>query len=170
MRIKTAGSFECAPRQEGGFVLTKTWAVQTTLPLRFDIYDNITKELILSHNLFGWLTMHKGYRWNGASGPVVERSTNRRSGCAHDGLYRGHRESKIPLVYRGVTDDIYVKLYLDDVDAATSGGPWYKKPWHWLRRGVGYVAGTLDRVGLLVGGYWSAKPQKEVDLQRLKAP
>ncbi|MEE8308040.1 MAG: hypothetical protein V3R81_12295, partial [Gammaproteobacteria bacterium] len=36
----------------------------------------------------GWLTIKKGYCWDGCSGPTYDDSTNQRAGLVHDALYQ----------------------------------------------------------------------------------
>ncbi len=43
----------------------------------------------------GWLTLHAGFCWDGASGPVIDRASNYAASAVHDALYRMMRRGEL---------------------------------------------------------------------------
>ena len=62
----------------------------------------------------GILTVKDGYAWDGASGPVFDRKTNRRASLAHDSLYQLMRMRRLPCERWRDADREYCKLLAED--------------------------------------------------------
>jgi len=56
--------------------------------------DIITDYLDLS--IAGFLTIKKGYSWDGPSGPTFDTTTFMKGSCLHDGLYQLMRMTALP--------------------------------------------------------------------------
>ena len=65
-----------------GYQLTRGYRTQTAFRPKEDI---VTTFMWLSKS--GQLDIFPGFWWNGTSGPVIDRKTNMRAGCGHDGAY-----------------------------------------------------------------------------------
>ena len=50
------------------------------------------------------LTIKRGYRWDGCSGPTIDTYTNMRGGCLHDALYQLFREWVIVYTSNGADE------------------------------------------------------------------
>ena len=97
----------------------------------------------------GLLHVTRGYQWDGASGPVIDRKANMRAGLAHDALYQLHRAGRLPEDLRAASDAVYRELYVE------CGG------WRWLS--------WIDYAGLRLFAGYAAKPQREVETRKLVA-
>ena len=62
----------------------------------------------------GLLGIHKGYAWDGASGPTWDTKTSHRGSLVHDALYQLMRESHLPPGYREYADDLLREILLED--------------------------------------------------------
>ncbi len=62
----------------------------------------------------GWLSLAKGYAWDGASFPAINCKTNRRGSCLHDGPYQLHREAGLPMRYRKRSDAVFRRVCIED--------------------------------------------------------
>lgn len=60
----------------------------------------------------GFLTIKKGYAWDGASKPAVNTRNFIESSLVHDALYQGMREGVIPLKYRDYADKLLQEICL----------------------------------------------------------
>jgi hypothetical protein len=76
----------------------------------------------------GMVTIKKGYRWNGNSGPAIDNTTVLVAGMVHDALYKYIKEcivsNKGPK--RRMSDAAYSEL----IDLY--GGNWAREKYHWL--------------------------------------
>jgi len=64
----------------------------------------------------GTLIIHKGYAWDGCSGPVIDTDKNLHGSLIHDALYQAMREGYIPSLYRLNADTLfYLQLRSDGV-------------------------------------------------------
>lgn len=52
----------------------------------------------------GFLTIYKGYAWDGPSGPTIDTSNFMRGSLVHDALYQLMREEKLPQKYKKLAD------------------------------------------------------------------
>jgi len=70
----------------------------------------------------GWLTLSKGYRWDGCSGPSWDgfilgklvNSCSMRGGLVHDGLYQLFRMKKLSRKLRKFADKLFYKILRAD--------------------------------------------------------
>ena len=62
----------------------------------------------------GMLIIHKGYAWDGPSGPTIDRKTNMRGSLAHDALYQLMREGLIERKWRLKADELIKKCWIED--------------------------------------------------------
>ena len=64
----------------------------------------------------GWLTVKKGYAWDGCSGPSIDTKTNMRGGLVHDTLYQMLRDGYLPQGHghRKFADKLFKKILLQD--------------------------------------------------------
>jgi len=62
----------------------------------------------------GMLIVHKGYAWDGPSGPTWDRKENMRGSLAHDALYQLMRQEKIGQHWRPKADAYMAKCCIDD--------------------------------------------------------
>ena len=86
----------------------------------------------------GYLTVKKGYSWDGPSGPTIDTKNFMRGSLIHDALYQLMRQEIIPQTLRKRADEILRDICLED---GMSG----LRAW-WVYRGV------------RIGGAGSAKP------------
>lgn len=87
----------------------------------------------------GLLTIREGYGWDGMSGPVIDRKTNMRGSCCHDGLYQLIRQELIPWIDWPKADLECAKVLKED-------GAWDLTIW-------------IDMKGLAMAGGAAAKPK-----------
>ena len=89
--------------------------------IKVDVKIHINTDFLTVDNK-GNMTIKKGYRWDGCSGPswdgfvfgVLVNKTNMRAGLVHDALYQLMRMERIPLSYRKYADDLFHKILLQD--------------------------------------------------------
>jgi hypothetical protein len=93
----------------GSYQLTNLYGLQTVLRPENDI---VTERLHLLTN--GMLYIFPGYCWDGTSGPVIDRKTNMRAGCGHDGLYQLSRMRKVPFEWWPRLDLEFAKVLEED--------------------------------------------------------
>lgn len=55
----------------------------------------------------GFLTVKKGYAWDGASGPTVDTSSSMRGSLFHDALYQLMRLGLLNERWRGAADNLF---------------------------------------------------------------
>ena len=105
--------------------------------------DKIIKSDFLTLTLDGWLTIHKGYAWDGASG-AIDTDTIMRGCLVHDALCQLMREGLLPTTYRDKADDVFEEICLED--------------------GMSEARAALDQLGLLLsgGGYVEPENRKPV--------
>ena len=93
-----------------GFKYQLTRDYQVVLPL---LGYNITTEYI-SLNEWGLLTIHRGYCWDGPSGPTIDTKNFMRASLIHDALYQLLREGLLPQSERFIADKILQKVCIED--------------------------------------------------------
>lgn len=149
--MNSSGPIRYRRLKEGGYELVEdAWVDTGIVGCAAMVHDSRTHRLILELDSLGRLTAMKGYRWDGASGPVWDRPTNMRAGLFHDGGYQLLRSRHLEPEKRPLIDALYRDLYDDD------GG------WGWL--------GAIDYSGLRWFAGYAAKPQPEVEVEVLTAP
>jgi len=52
----------------------------------------------------GVLTVNKGYKWDGVSGPMIDTDNSMIGGCVHDCLYQMIRMKVLPVEVKGMAD------------------------------------------------------------------
>ncbi|MHB8123121.1 MAG: DUF1353 domain-containing protein [Desulfuromonadaceae bacterium] len=62
----------------------------------------------------GYLTISKGYAWDGPSGPTFDTSDSLRGSLVHDALYQLMRLGLISESYRGKADDLLHEICVED--------------------------------------------------------
>jgi hypothetical protein len=72
------------------YQLVSDYEIQTPVRPRSEVD---TDYIALSKT--GWLTVKKGYAWDGVSGPVIDTSNNLRASLVHDALYQLMRLRKL---------------------------------------------------------------------------
>ena len=143
--ISTSGRIKYRKLKSGGYQLLGDWWCET------GIMDNAARiDGFVYLDSIGKVTVVAGYKWDGCSGPAIDRKSNMRCGLLHDGLYQLMRASKLPQEYRRRADELFRELHVQD------GG--YR------------VMGWLDYVGLRVGAGYAAKVRPEIEAQELWAP
>jgi len=93
----------------GSYQLVADYFFQTSILPGKDI---ITERLHLLTD--GRMFILRGYCWDGTSGPVIDRKTNMRAGCGHDGLYQLSRMNKIPFEWWPRLDLEFAKVLDED--------------------------------------------------------
>lgn len=89
----------------------------------------------------GWLTLQKGYAWDGPSGPAFDTPTFMRASAVHDALYQLLRLGLLAPELRAAADDEMHRICLED-------GMWRLRAW-WCHRGVRLGAGPAADPALL---------------------
>jgi hypothetical protein len=85
----------------------------------------------------GILSVRKGYMWDGASGPTIDRPAHAvlPASCAHDALYQLMRDRKLPQECREAADLLLYRLLI-------AGGMWRWRAWLWLKAVRLFAAGS----------------------------
>ena len=87
----------------------------------------------------GWLTIKKGYAWDGASGPTVDSKSSMRGSLVHDALYQIMRLGLLSETYRKQADKL-----LHDICTADGMNPIRADLW---RDAVHLLAGRYAKRG-----------------------
>jgi len=72
----------------------------------------VTEWIELDQN--GWLTLRRGYAWDGASGPTIDTPDSMRPSLVHDGFYQLMADGLLGLEHREAVDDFFLQLLLED--------------------------------------------------------
>lgn len=80
----------------------------------------------LKLDLDGFLTIKKGYAWDGASGPTIDTKNSMRGSLVHDALYQLMRMRVLPQSYRKHADDLFYSILRKDGMSAIRAGVWYR--------------------------------------------
>lgn len=148
--MKNAGLIYFRKLKSGGWELLEEWWVETGIKGNAArIHNKSNGAVLVELGQDGRLIISASYRWDGASGPVIDRKANMRAGLAHDALYQLHRASKLGLDLSHESDRVYRELYV------SCGG------WGWV--------GWLDYWGLRIGAGHARRPQREVEDKRRAA-
>ena len=70
-----------------------------------------TEWLILEN---GWLTIKRGYAWDGPSGPTIDTPDSMRAALIHDALYQLMRLGLLDISYRPQVDDLLHEICVED--------------------------------------------------------
>ena len=74
--------------------------------------DVVTEWLLL--NTEGFLTIMRGYAWDGPSGPMPDTKDAMRGSLAHDAIYQLMREGHLDARYRDVADKLLREICIED--------------------------------------------------------
>jgi len=61
----------------------------------------------------GLLVIHKGYLWDGVSGPTVDTKNTMLSGLVHDALYQAIRLGRLHPDFKPQVDNLFYTMLLD---------------------------------------------------------
>jgi len=62
----------------------------------------------------GWLTIRKGYAWDGPSGPAIDTNNFMRGSLVHDALYQLMRQGWLSVLYRKAADQLLRDMCIED--------------------------------------------------------
>lgn len=79
----------------------------------------------LSLSETGWLTVRKGYAWDGPSGPTIDTKDSLRGSLVHDALYQLMRLGLLSQSYRDEADALLKKLCIEDGMNPARAELWY---------------------------------------------
>ena len=93
------------------YQLLEDYQIQTGIKIPENIrtlhgWLNMTKE--------GFLTIKKGYCWDGPSGPTFDTDSFMLGSLVHDAFYQLIREMKLPMSYRKPADKLLKEICLAD--------------------------------------------------------
>jgi len=74
--------------------------------------DIVTEWVLLNGE--GFLSILRGYAWDGPSGPMPDTSDSMRGSLAHDALYQLMREGRLDARYRDVADKLLREICIED--------------------------------------------------------
>ncbi len=106
-----------------------------------DRAKKLAKLKILNIDEDGNLTIHKGYSWDGPSGPTIDTKNFMRGSLIHDALYQLMREEVIPQNMRKQADEILRDICRQD-------GMSNIRAW-WVYQGVRLFAACAAKPDLL---------------------
>jgi len=89
----------------------KNWKYKLTET--YSVYVGIYGKTIKTKYLWlhdGWLTIFKGYCWDGASGPAIDTKNIMQGSLVHDALYQLMREGLLDIKYRKFADQLLIKM------------------------------------------------------------
>lgn len=82
-----------------------------------------TQWLYLSES--GWLTIRKGYAWDGPSGPTIDTKDTLRGSLIHDAIYQLMRLGLLSQSYRDEADDLLRRICIEDGMNPARAKLWY---------------------------------------------
>ncbi len=85
----------------------------------------------------GWMTIKRGWGWDGCSGPTFDTKATRRGGCGHDAVSWLMRRKYIPGTYKHLNDCQAYDTWIQD-------GMWRWRADLWL-----YMLGKFGRPSIL---------------------
>jgi len=95
--------------QKYKYQLMMTYEIQTSIKSESEIQLDY---IMLRTD--GVLFVHKGYCWDGPSGPTIDTPSFMRGSLIHDALYQLIREGHISRSYRYYADKLLYKVCLED--------------------------------------------------------
>ena len=84
----------------------------------------------------GWMTIKRGWGWDGCSGPTFDTKSTRRGGCVHDAVSYLMRREHIPTDYKQLNDCAAYDQWLRD-------GMWKWRANLWLWALVHFGKGSV---------------------------
>lgn len=117
------------------YQLAENYSIQTKLTG----YSASTQYLRLTPD--GWLTIYKGYCWDGPSGPTIDTKTFMRGALVHDALYQLLRMEYLGPEVRVWADRLLYEICRED------GMCWVRAQWVYrgVRIGAGFAADPSNR-------------------------
>jgi len=91
------------------YQLAETYSVETYLRPYVEGGNDF-----VSIDTHGWLTIKKGYAWDGASGPAIDTNTFMRGSLVHDALYQLIGLGVLPLNQKKYADLMLKDIILED--------------------------------------------------------
>ena len=122
------------------------YKVYETFVTHIPIYpdeDIVTDFIMLRKD--GGLTVKSGYTWDGASGPTKDGKGNMRGSLLHDVPYQLMRMGLLPLMWRGVADDILKEVCILDSKWKRLSKVRYSI-WHWAVRKFALKSATSEGI------------------------
>jgi hypothetical protein len=110
------------------------------LPRKFWPVKDFENDFI-KFTIDGWLTIKKGYAWDGCSGPTKDDDTNMFAGLVHDLLYQLIRLGVLPVSCRPEADLVLQRT-------CRANGMWKLRAWYYFE-------------GVELGAAWAADPKQE---------
>lgn len=135
--------------KSGGYRLIEDWWVEHPLLAGCAARAGTDERIYVEQSEAGRLTLHRGYQWDGASGPAVDTRDIVAGSLAHDGGYQLGRGGHVPPEWRQRYDRL---LY--DVCRA---------------HGMGVIRATWIYWGVRLGGRGSFSRRPEVETETLRA-
>src|SRR3990167_876999 len=94
-----------------GYVYVLAAQYDDVIPLRPP--ENIkTDFVVLLKN--GYLAIHKGFAWDGPSGPAIDTSNFMRGSMVHDSLYSLMRAGHLPTTFKDQADVLLREICIED--------------------------------------------------------
>ena len=109
---------------KGGFkkyVLEETY--EDKIPFQTDEFTILTDYCFLRAD--GYITINKGYNWDGASGPTIDTDNTMDGSLVHDVLYQLMREERLLRKYRKEADKCIKKMCIADGMSKWRANYWY---------------------------------------------
>lgn len=123
-------------RFKGGFKYQLEERYQITLPWLPKFLYRGNDWIALADKV---LTIHRGYAWDGPSGPALDSKSAMRASLVHDALYQLMREGVLDEAYRINADQTLRDLCVED-------GMSPLRAWFWFKA-VQFAAGPMARKG-----------------------
>ncbi len=89
--------------------LAEDYSIQTDIQIEEDV---LLTFISLTAN--GFLTIKRGYAWDGASGPTWDTPSCKRASLVHDAIYQLMREEKVSLQWRFYADRLLKEIGIED--------------------------------------------------------
>lgn len=86
--------------------------------------DIFTQFITLRKN--GYLKIHSGYAWDGASGPTIDTENTKTPSLVHDALYQLMRQNELGIQWRVPADKLLREMMIER-------GMWKVRAWWWYR-------------------------------------
>ena len=103
------------------YLLAADYSLQTPIrPPRAINHD------FLAMTTAGYLTIKKGYAWDGPSGPTIDTPSSMRASLVHDALYQLMRQELLFMSNRPIADQMLYEICIED-------GMWKWRAWLWRR-------------------------------------
>lgn len=84
----------------------------------------------------GLLIIREGYRWDGASGPMIDTISTMRASCVHDALYQMIRMGGIPKNMKAKADEEFARILKEDYHPTNK----FSQAWSHFRAAYAHTA------------------------------